>query len=204
MGERDDRLRAEARECFAQHEIRESSEKRWLLQRRGRDGRWVQDHAAEVLVLIYGELYVGGDIDHVVFSRYGDSDEPRARVRWIGECGDVAYYVTQKAGIGSGKGRARVYDSNAARAELETVHAQLLVEDPEGSAAVLEILEAALESADFDDRYALVHRLYDADEFFRDWALDDLGMVVSPRVYKAHAALARLCALWREEKPPWS
>lgn len=98
----DDRMVKEAREAFAEHEISERGEGRWMLQTKYKDtGKWDWNLAAEVVSLT-GKLYVGGDLYPVIFG-YANEDA-EGKVRWMGRHSDVSYYVHQKACIGLGAG----------------------------------------------------------------------------------------------------
>lgn len=66
---RRERQIAEASETFAKHVIAERGDGRWLMMRPEGDGtgRFTREFAVEVVLLWDGYLYVGGDIEHVVF-----------------------------------------------------------------------------------------------------------------------------------------
>lgn len=89
-----------SRGAFEKHQISTRSEGRWLLQRpykKSPEG-WDWTMAAEIICLRSNSIFVGGDIYHVIFG-YGPADH-LARIRWMGECNDLRYYVHQKASIG--------------------------------------------------------------------------------------------------------
>jgi hypothetical protein len=188
--------RKAAAKAFERHTITKRSEHRWLLQRAYEDGKLDWTMAAEVIALEEPAVYVGGDIDHVIFG-YGPRDAV-ARLRWMGECKDLGYYVAQKARIGMG-GRG---DGDVTKAWI------LDVAEEEFKAHVAE-------NADYydgespDDVWDRVGA-DDQREFlenYRDSFPDDdmegiynMGEVLAPRVIYAHAALARLCVLLRAEE----
>lgn len=185
---------------FAKHVITKRSEGRWLLQQIHSDGRPDWTFAAEIVCLEGGSIYVGGDIDHTVFS-CGPRD-PIARVRWMGECGDLGYYVRQKAKIGTPRHQDNVdeWHSSVAVEALKSYLADREEEEP-----------GYAESADFDHEYFEWACDADNKHQFVDYAMKafkdsegedfwDMGDVLSPAVIYCHAALARLCVLLREEE----
>ena len=98
--EHDIKAKESALKAFTRHQISRSSEGRWLLQRPDPKGGWEWNMAAEIIGLVNSALYVGGDVQTMVFA-YGP-DSPEGLVRWIGGTSDVGYYVRQKASIGMG------------------------------------------------------------------------------------------------------
>jgi hypothetical protein len=198
MNNKDGAMKNDARAAFAKHVIAKESEGRWLLRKPYADGRgfdWTM--AAEVISLAGGSLYVGGDIDFVIFSWYSDSADHEAKVRWMGRCSDIDYYVRQKAIIGTGRELVEQYDEDEARASLKWHYEDCVRVGDDALAAKLAEL---LESGALEDRQALLHELYRAQP---DLAADvggTLGMVPHPRVYYAHAALRRLCDILDERQ----
>lgn len=192
------RHRLQAERAFAQHLISKTGDRRWLLQRLHEDGKPTWTFAAEVIVLEGGGLFVGGDIDFVVFA-YGPAD-PIARIRWLGECDDLEYYVAQKARLGARESQhVLTWDSSVATEELRAFH-DMLVEE-EGHPLVhgdfhLDEFEQALFEENHVDFLSCAVKAFpgypDAWE-----SIGDMGMVLHPAVIYAHAALARLCALLR-------
>lgn len=209
-----ERLVAQSREAFQLHVIRKRSEGRWLLQRRHDDGGWDSVYWAEIISLHGGGLFVGGDIDHVLFGYYSDkSGNHEAKVRWMGEHNDIRYYVRQKAAIGTGHQLIDVYDKDAARQTLQEHLDEAIAEaeyfnfnDPDedtlaGKLAIA-LDEYGWDAAPFEDGKealcAYLHR-----KLGSDWYCDmgyNLGDVLAPRVYYAHAALRRLCELLDAER----
>lgn len=190
----------QAADAFAKHVITKRSDGRWLLQRIHEDGKPESTYFVEVICLAGCALFVGGDIDHVVFA-YGPQ-EATARVRWMGECGDLGYYVRQKARIGSARGQDAIdeWQQDAAVEELRAYLAEREEEEPGYS-----------ESEDYDDDYFRwacgsdnqQEFVSNASQAFKHSESEDfysMGVVLSPAVIYAHAALARLCVLLREEE----
>jgi hypothetical protein len=196
-----ERHRDQASRAFAKHAITKQSEGRWLLQSRYDDGVIDWTMTAEVIVLAgTGQLYVGGDIDHVVFA-HGPAD-PIARVRWMGECKDLGYYVRQKARIGQARNQhvIDVWKEEIAHQELREYLASVEEDEP-----------GFAESGSFDRDYFEMALGQDDRREFQDYAakafkgdrdiwesVGSMGEVLSPHVIYAHAALARLCVLLRE------
>jgi hypothetical protein len=89
-----------ATEAFANHRLVRCDEDRWLIARASRGRITETAYATEIVSLWHGRLYVGGDIDDCVFAQYVDSDRHIDKLRWIGWCDDLDWYVCQKAQIG--------------------------------------------------------------------------------------------------------
>lgn len=191
----------QAAKAFARHVItkRCDDQRRYLLQKLYEDGRPDWTFAAEVIVLEGGGLYVGGDIDHVVFA-HGPA-APIARLRWLGECDDLGYYVRQKAQIGSRRNSCvDDWDSAIACTELRQYVAQLRDEEEASSSDINDtFVELALNA---DSRERFLEYAGQAFPGFPDsWeSVGSMGEVLGSAVIYAHAALARLCALLREEE----
>lgn len=114
--ERDEQLKKSAIDAFENHVIRDRTERGYFLAERHKDGGWDQSMCAEIMLGFCNFIYVGGDIDGVVFG-HGPFDM-RQRIAWIGGTHDVSYYVRQKACIGmGGKGAAASEVWDAAFAE---------------------------------------------------------------------------------------
>lgn len=190
-------------EAFANHELVDNREDRWRIARRDKDGRLTNIHYAEIVSLWGGRIYVGGDIDDCVFAYYGDHPDHRSKLRWMGRCADVAYYVRQKASIGLSDGGKLVdeFDAQVAEDDLDFHMNEMIASlDPtqveEGDAQdIKEVFERAKELVHDDPhelRTYLYNELHDSDAW--EW-LGELGNIVSNRVIYAWAALRRLCEL---------
>ena len=174
------------------HVISKRSEGRWLLQRPHEGGGWDWTFAAEVIALAGGALYVGGDIDHMIYA-YGPKD-PIARVHWLGALTDLGYYVAQKARIRMCRARDTVdeWDSATAHEELRA-H---VAENPEE----LENEEALEEACAQETREMFLNHATKALEGHDAWeTVAEMGERLSPAVIYSHAALARLSRLLSEE-----
>lgn len=117
-----------AADAFAEHQIRERSDGRWLLERPGGEGKWHSDYWAEIIVLRAGKLLVHGDIEHVIFGHYSDTRDPLDIVRWMGRHEDPAYYVTQKALLGTGRELIEVTDDGVMERDLRRKYDERLAE----------------------------------------------------------------------------
>lgn len=184
-----ERHQARAQTTFAKHVVTKSSDLRWLLQRVNDDGRATWTWSCEVVVLEGGSIFVGGDIDHVIFSS-GPADAIE-RLRWMGECDDLGYYVAQKARIGSGSDLVDAWDDDIAREELDSFLKRSGMEESDRDRMLDEMpTENRHEFLDWAWRNFSYEQMSEA--------VGDAGEVLAPRVIYAHAALARLCALLRE------
>lgn len=201
-------------EAFKNHELVDNREDRWRIAKRYPDGKIDCVHAAEIVSLWGGRIYVGGDIDDCVFAYYsssGKGETPReqhiAKLRWMGCHTDVSYYVRQKASLGLTDGGKLVdeFDVQTAENDLDYRLQQELERVQENAATdeereddekrVRSIFEHAKELVHDDPhvlRTYLYNELHDGDAW--EW-LAELGMIVSHRVIYAWAALRRLCEL---------
>jgi len=196
------KMTAQAKEAFTKHAISQRSEGRWLLQRPHAKGwdhpkrRWDWMLAAEIICLgDGGSLYVGGDIDHVVFS-YGPLDFLE-RVQWMGGHANVDHYVLQKASIGMSNIGVGAYDPKVAETELREMIDEYTCDDEPDDIA--EGLVDFLRDNDLSE-YNSCERLWEAlcdgmrhTRFCEEYRA--FGNILSWRVVYAHAALARLCHL---------
>jgi len=189
-----------ATRAYAKHEIKKSSEDRWLIQQRHKDGGWDSNTWTEIIALHHKGLLVDGDIDPVVF-RYGPAD-PEARVRWMGNRKHAHdHYFREKASIGMG-GRfhdiTEIWEPEVAADDLRVMEARFLGKDedwpmePNQKAAddVAHVRECYLENG----RDTVLWKLYEINEVDSE-ELASIGMVTAPRLYWAHGALAKLVNL---------
>lgn len=187
---------------FAGHIITKRGDRRWLLQQMHKDGKPDWTMAAEIIALENSAIYVGGDLYHVIFAHGPRGDSPEsvwALLRWMGECTDLGYYVRQKARIGmGGKGDAPVDEWNEKIAKA--LFAEYLA-DPEHEGQLKDQVSREYAMRAETQQEFVRHARealgggYDANE-----AVFEMGEVLAPRVICAHAALARLCVLLREEE----
>jgi hypothetical protein len=184
-------LTQQAREAFEDHVITRTGEgdERWLLQRLYSDGKPRSDFATEIVSLWGGALYVGGDIDHVIYARYQDDLNPRNKVRWMGAKEEVCAYVLEKANIGMGRPQL-VWDVEEAKILLGK-HI-LYLEEQQDTTLKGEIRDCRrlLSDVAMGDEYAVQEQLHEIDS-----DLPDLRCIAPP-VYFTHAALRRLCEIW--------
>lgn len=201
----------QAIEAFKDHELVDCREDRWRIMKREEDGKLTGIHAAEIVSLWGGRLYVGGDIDDCVFAYYGDHPDHLSKLRWMGRCNDVGYYVRQKATVGLTDGGKLVdeFDARVATEDLD-FHMQGMLEDIQARATTAEdsgegeardiqdiFAQAKLFLEDPHDMRAYLYReLKDNDAW--EW-LGTIGNIVSYRVVYAWAAVRRLCELLDEK-----
>lgn len=197
------RMIAQARQTFATHvfRFRDDEHHHWVLGRPPGDG-WGNAYSAEIVALRFGMLYVGGDIDTVVFG------QANARgvelVRWIGGTEDVGYYVLQKASIGMGDTYRHLTTSwswEACEVDVRELAGQ--VDDERLSKAISSLLEAVDEVGEPEGREAFLNAAYDAlaahdENMDAMGCFGDLGVRIAWRVVYAHAALRRLLELLQE------
>lgn len=224
MGRYADDLDRLATQAYEEHVIRELPEGmrcdgRWVIQRMGKvrgqpkRGTWDHPYWTEIVCLQGGMIYVGGDINPVVFA-YG----PRSfegRVRWMGSRKSGAdSYLLEKAVIGTGRETVYTYSPQQAaediqwlirdqKAERETER-QVLGEGEAEDKQLrrrVELLELALEEV--DDRHGMMETLMESpdDSGLYDVVIEsDIGEVPAARVFYAWAALRRLCHLLDQQK----
>jgi hypothetical protein len=188
--------------AFEDHKLilRDDERGRWRIAMTYEDGSVQGQYATEIVSLWNGRLFVGGDIDDCVFGYYGDkrgteADGHRAKVRWIGRCNDITYYVEQKATIGltdSGK-LTKAWDEEVAEYDLRELLAD---EEQEWTEKEKEALEEAIDRMG-DGEFHVMDILYNGLQDPFD-LLGSLGQVTTPRVIYAWAACRRLCELLDE------
>jgi hypothetical protein len=198
-----------ANEAFENHLIADRREGRWFLARPTVAGwddqrkRWDWCFATEIIADLWGGgLYVGGDIDHVIFRSYPGS--PEARVRWMGgRSGGQDSYFVEKAIIGTGRELIEQYQGDIAHADLTALQKEITedVDRPLGK-TFTDTVEAIedIKRCRFDMNRDEVIRDLLATGYFDSERIYDTGMVITPRVFYAHAALRRLCDLLDQEE----
>ncbi len=208
----------QAKEAFKDHVVAEFvAPGRWFLARpahesHGPEKKWDWAFATEVIAdMKFGMLYVGGDTKPVVF-RQGPV-HPEARVHWMGSRKDANdHYFVEKAVIGSGRDVVEVYHGDIAGDDLKTLQDEIVQEavvaedsvslghnpDEEHVKKQIEAIEDVKERvyamSQADLIVEMVELGYDHER------VCDFGVVVSNRVYYAHAALARLSELLDQKR----
>lgn len=178
-----------ARASYAEHQILERGPGYWVCGRPGSN-----QFKFEARSLLFGALYVGGDIDHMIFAQYTDSPDPERKLRWIGEHADVSYYVAQKAMIGMGDGDGRSVWTYEPRATIEAY--QQTLKDPELTNAQRDALNAAIEAtAAYEAREEVIRALYESDAFHPHDIDTQAGKVPSPRLIYAWQAVKKVVEL---------
>lgn len=182
-----------ARASYAEHQILERGPGYWICGRSPGSGQY----KFEVRSLLFGALYVGGDIDHMIFAQYTDSPDPERKLRWIGGHNDIGYYVAQKAAIGMGDGKSVwTYHHPAV---IEAYREAL--EDPDLTEEQTEALNTAIEStAAHEDREEVIRALYEGGAFHPHDIDTQAGKVPSPRLVYAWQAVKKVVELLDAEK----
>jgi hypothetical protein len=191
--------------AYADHQIRESQEGRWVIMRPSVGGKgWDGVYWTEILCTYGNGLYVDGDIEPVVF-RYGPED-PLARVHWMAHrkhAWDV--YFREKAGIGTGgRDLLQRFDPDIAKGDLEE-----LIEELRDGRDLSDLPAETIRQMDAVRDDAIGALRFDEDttpedvcrELYRVGLWEEcegLGMVPSSRMFYAHAALQRLYHLLKE------
>jgi len=190
--ERHKELTEEARKAFATHTITRRAEGRWLLQRLYPDGKPQSNFATEIVSLWGGALYVGGDIDHVLYAYYSDTRDPVDKVAWMGAEPEVTSYLMQKASIGMGE-RQLTWERDEAK-DILTQHYAWMKKEEMWDRRQIEACQAVLELFPYTYQEAS-QALCDID------CESELELrVPHPKLYYTHAALQRLLVLLGGEK----
>jgi len=184
MGKREDRSVALARQanaCYADHALISQASDRWIIGRPGSSA-----FRTEVINLTLGGVYVGGDIDHLIF-RYSQ-DEGIERVRWMSRRRDAAdSYFLEKASIGSGRKLVYAWDLAVALDDLADINPEDYGMTADGLSDLLESLESSVCQYDFQSRLH-EHGSFDDDDL-------KYGEIPDQRCYHVMAALKKLDAL---------
>lgn len=190
---------------FVNHGIaRRTGDDRWLLQRRHPDtDKFDWTMSAEVVCLAGGRLYVGGDIFPVIFAYC--SDPGIQRVRWMGGTTDLNYYVAQKASLGFGGDElVSTYSAEVARSDLDDLaHEFQEIRECHPDDPMLVSIREAHRFADEGHQELYRFLRSEADRHEVPDFMEErygLGKVLSPRIYYAWAALARLIQLLDQEE----
>lgn len=183
---------------YRRHLIVKESDGRWLLMQPAESGwddpkrRWSNNMWTEVIALHGSGLYVGGDIDPVVFG--GGPKHPEARVRWMGSrrSGADGYFI-EKASIGMGGRDIAVmrWDREVAYQELLELEADVQVRVGTAAGCIVKEARDYLDDGGAESMFQTLHRInaLDLEEY------EHIGYVPAYRLFWAHGALARLATL---------
>lgn len=202
--ERDQRMKERSREAFRGHYISlsqgDSGGGRWLIQRpsKNRSG-WDWTMAADIVVMLGGRIVVWGDLHPVLFAHHGPFKDPVEVINWMGKCEDLGYYVHQKASIACHE-IVDVWERDVARFQLLEMIFPEEVKRQGRSEKFIEGIKEAIEWHLDSGRESFLNFVYSELGYDDYEAVCHVGMVISPRVYYAHAALARLSHLLDLEK----
>jgi hypothetical protein len=201
---RDEDMRRRAKEAFQGHHISQSQQDsaggRWLLQRPRRDrSGWDWTMAADIVVMLGGRIVVWGDLHPVLFAHHGPFKDPVEVINWMGKCEDLGYYVRQKASIACHE-IVDVWERDVARFQLLEMISPEEVKRQGRSEKFVEGIRKAIEWHLDNGRELFLNFVYSELGYDDYEAVCHVGVVISPRVYYAHAALARLSHLLDLEK----
>lgn len=195
----------QAKKAFAHHELVDHGDRWWLIGRRYEDNNKLNSaYLTSIFCDHFGQIYVGGDVDVMVFGCYGDSRDLHKRLRWMGRCKDLGYYIAQKAQIGMTDNKKLTHDRDVDIAVVEIREfIEMRKNDSDG--------EWPNGREDEDERDALIRAIEQLKagepiqlveyELFSEVGYDvleslaPLGEVLSSRVIYTWQAIARLCDL---------
>lgn len=185
----------QAIEDFSTHEVVELDLDRGYAYIRRKDKS--STHAAEIIALKNGRLFVGGDIDDCVFGYYRDPAPDKAtafynRVHWIGDVPHVDRYVTEKAMIGLTDGGRLTYEWSVGVVEREL---KCILEEDDCTQAQRETIHELMPMLHETEAYEVLISLRDADIDIASL----FGLAPSSRVVYAWAACRRLKELLPEQ-----
>lgn len=208
----DDQTKQLALEAFSKHVIIDDVQRNeigwWDIARRDPDGTVKGTYRTEIISLQNRRLFVGGDIDDVVFAYYsmhGDTrnNPPQAflhnKLAWIGRCNDW-HYIQQKAQIGMTDGGKLTteYNEHFARVRLAEHFKEYIKEYPDKAAKLTELHQELVlyiaEEETLQDEIANNPLINEIDPDNWEW-LGSLGVACASRVVYAWAAVHRLCDL---------
>jgi len=157
-------------DAFANHQLIRCEQDRWHISRMTTDGRIESTYTTEIISLWGGRLFVGGDIDDCVFAYYSDSPNHIDKLRWIGKCEDVGWYVCEKAQIGmtdNGKLTMERYGRNrgpSARVVYAWAAVRRLCELLDETRVEREFKQAEIERVIQKERWALTPESYPPED----------------------------------------
>lgn len=193
MHEKTKQTIAQASRSFEKHELIKSAEDRWLIQEKYPDGTPSSIFATEIICVWPTQLYVGGDIDHIIFA-YGPRD-PVARILWIGGHGFDGY-VCEKARIGMGTPLSD-WSYDIALPELVQLVKEYNEERNWSDEAAEDFVSRLQIEEDYQELF--ISSLQDTlphDYWDSMWeSVMHIGQIPSASVIYAHAAVHKLCQL---------
>lgn len=180
---------------FARHQIhmRGDNGRDWTIMEPHAEFGWCNNLWAEILVGASGTLIVHGDIESCIFANFSGGS-PAATVAWIGAHRDI-HYVASKAALGFGEDH-RERNAEVFLAELREHYDEW--EERHGRPMSEEEREHFDDAFDEFDEGDDVHQLEHITRELMDNGVIDsevassLGYVITQRVIRAHAAVARL------------
>jgi hypothetical protein len=164
-----------AKESFRNHEIVKTGEDRWIIAEK-KNGYVSSTYKTEIIALYNNSIYVGGDIDVVVFS-YGPPDVIE-RLKWIGQNNSYRY-IEEKARIGTSVHFCEI-DNDVLKEDL----IDLAADFPDNSEEIMGLVDMV---PDIDYIREKMHGIFQEDM--------GVGKVIDSRIIFAKEALSRLCYL---------
>ncbi len=190
------KMKKYAHSAYEHHVLfkRSEGERWWWIREPYEDGNgYKSSYSTEIYCTHNGQIMVCGDIDPCIFA-YGPQD-PKTRVRWMGKNPDIGYYVLQKASIGMARSMTKWAD-DVARAQIKDALEDNTFYDLSDTDRT--VLHESLER--MEDQRQWQEFLWDSkDGCDLMGSFGSFGEVPDPAVIYAHAALARLCAIWELE-----
>jgi hypothetical protein len=194
-------MQEQARGDLANHQIRKRRDGHWVCYRRNGES-WSGSYWFEAIVTHGGDLIITGDLDLVCFSSHGRYDDPVEVVRWMGKSNDLAWYVSQKARIGTGQEPMRDRDEGVwvddALTYMEHNHPEVQVDDPSRFDELPTWLSGLLQEVfvyEADPFEATADLLSEGDEGAHESGADQWGLIPSCRLVYAHEAARKLASL---------
>lgn len=196
------RMKTEVEDCkrhYSEHVIAERSENSWYIKKPG-----TSNLATEIVALRHGLLYVGGDVDTVVFGNYYDRPSNfESRVHWLGGKQTFTSYVEEKARIGMGSHDAIYeYDSQKADEDIARIiqeYREMIEDEPDNASEYQEVIDNLEDIYTSDGNAMMLYHAISEAGVSSVYDYNGLGEVVRFCVIRAWAALNRLSTLLAQE-----
>lgn len=170
-----------AEEAFKNHKIIKATEDRWVLATDEKSSIF----KTEIIALYNNSIYVGGDIDVVVFS-YGPCDIME-RLKWIGYATSYEY-VQEKAKIGTSRQFKEIDDAVAA----EDLNDLMRQQQEDGDFETSERID--------DLWYRIPDYSYIESELYDIFCESiSVGRIISSSIIYAKEAVKKLCELLEKQ-----
>lgn len=202
MSYSESRLKTEVENCkryYSEHVIAERSENSWYIKKPG-----TSNLATEIVALRHGLLYVGGDVDTVVFGNYYDRPSNfESRVHWLGGKHTFTSYVEEKARIGmSSHDAIYEYDSQKADEDIARIiqeYREMIEDEPDNTSEYQEVIDNLEDIYTSDSNAMMLYHAISEAGVDSVYDYNGLGEVVRFCVIRAWAALNCLSTLLSQE-----